>query len=78
MSNTHYGLNEAAVLPCMHRGGRRRNFGLGQIFEFLLGQKFVRGQIRCKFYVRILNAKQIQIFLKNDKVCIVMFANANF
>ena len=60
------------------RGGRHPNFGLGQIFEFLLGRKFVCDQIQCKFYVRILNAKQIQIFLKNDKVCIAMFANANF
>ena len=56
-------------------GGRRLNFGLCRIFEFHLGQKFVCGRIWCEFYFRILNAKQIQIFLK---VCIAKFVKTNF
>ena len=57
------------------RGWRRQNFVLGRNFKFLLGQKFVRGHIRCKYSYRILNAKQIPIFLK---VCIAKFVRQIF
>ena len=67
--NPSLSLTDWSSLTCRPRGGRRRNFGLSQSFKFLLGQKFFYGQIQCKFYVRIFNAKQIQIFLKNAEVC---------
>ena len=41
-------------------------------FRIFLGHKFVLSQIR-KF-----KSKDIQIFLKNAKVCIAKFNNANF
>ena len=63
------------VVTLSSRDGRRQNFGLGRIFKFPLGQKFVHGHIRCEYSFRILNAKQIQIFLK---VCIAKFVRQIF